>query len=96
MSRGIAPAAALVCSVDSTKCPGSAARTINCAVSVSHVSPTRITSGSCRSSARKPALKVSPVSSFTCVWRMSGMVYSIGSSSVKVLTFMVLICRSAV
>ena len=44
----IAPLASRVCSVVKTRCPVSAALSAICAVSRSRISPTRITSGSCR------------------------------------------------
>ena len=46
INRGIAPGASLVWSVEKTRWPVSAARTMSWAVSVSRVSPTRMMSGS--------------------------------------------------
>ena len=57
----VAAALALfVCSVLNTRCPVCAARNAILAVSASRISPTRITSGSCRKMERKAAAKVNP------------------------------------
>lgn len=45
-NRAAAPLALFVCSVLKTRCPVCAARSAICAVSLSRISPTRITSGS--------------------------------------------------
>ncbi len=51
-------AALEVCNVPSTRCPVSAAASTVEIVSLSLISPMTITSGSCRSAARKPSKKV--------------------------------------
>ena len=79
-------------SVESTSWPVSADRTAISAVSASRISPTMITSGSWRSSARSPRAKVSPTSGSTWVWRIEGRWYSTGSSSVTMFRSTVLIC----
>ena len=53
MIRSIVPGALCVCSVASTRCPVSAAVSAVAIVSRSRISPTRITSGSWRSAARR-------------------------------------------
>ena len=58
-------AALLVCKVLNTKWPVSAARIARSAVSRSRISPTMITSGSCRNIDRNAAAKVIPARSFT-------------------------------
>ena len=85
ISRGTAPAASLVWSVEKTRCPVKADRTASSTVSPSRISPTRMTSGSCRRIDRSPEAKVSPA--FTLIWhcRMTGSSYSTGSSSVTML-----------
>ena len=67
--RVSAVGASLVCSVESTRWPVSAASTAICAVSRSRISPTMITSGSARIIARRPLAKVSPAFglTWTCV-----------------------------
>ena len=60
-SRVIAPGASLVCSVEKTRCPVSAAWMAISAVSRSRISPTMITSGSWRTMWRSPLAKVSPI-----------------------------------
>ncbi len=65
-SRAIVLGQSLVCSVENTRCPVSAARTEICAVSRSRVSPTRITSGSCRRNDRSTAANVRPTPSL--IW----------------------------
>ena len=64
-SRVNATAALLVWSVVNTRWPVSAASTAVCAVSLSRVSPTSSTSGSCRRNARRIAANVRPMSAFT-------------------------------
>ena len=56
----------VACRDDSTKWPVSAAWVAMRAVSVSRISPTRITSGSWRRMARRPSAKVIPACSL--VW----------------------------
>ena len=62
--------ASLVCSVEKTKWPVSAARMAMSAVSRSRISPTMMTSGSWRTMCRSPAAKVSPICGFTWIWLM--------------------------
>ena len=59
MMRFTVSAAERVCSVANTRCPVSAARIALEIVSVSRISPMRITSGSSRSTARIPSEKLS-------------------------------------
>ena len=75
----------MVCRVDSTRWPVSAARMPIWAVSRSRVSPTRITSGSWRRKLRRQAAKVRPISSLTCTWLTPFRLYSTGSSAVMML-----------
>ena len=65
IKRGITPAAELVWSVESTKCPVRDAVIAVLAVSGSRISPTMITSGSWRSAARSPFKNVYSFSLFT-------------------------------
>ena len=58
--------ASFVCSVLNTRCPVKAALIPVSAVSKSRISPTRITSGSCRKNERSAAAKFSPISSCIC------------------------------
>ncbi len=74
--------ASLVCSVESTKWPVSAALTAISAVSKSRISPTMMMSGSCRRNARRAVAKFSPISSCICTWLMPCRLYSTGSSAV--------------
>ena len=60
--RSIESAADCVCRVPNTRCPVSAAVRAHSMVSRSRISPTRMTSGSSRRIARRPAAKLS-------VWR---------------------------
>jgi hypothetical protein len=85
-SRVTALAASLVCSVDSTRWPVSAAWTAICAVSRSRISPTSTTLGSWRRIDRNAAAKVSPVFSCTCTCTIPVMRYSTGSSTVTMFT----------
>src|SRR5213593_4463183 len=66
INRAIVDGESLVCSVEKTKWPVSAARIEICAVSRSRVSPTRITSGSWRRKARNAAAKLRPTPSL--IW----------------------------
>ena len=80
--RVTAAAALFVCSVDSTRWPVSDASSARLAVSLSRTSPTKMTSGSCRNTERKPRANVSPARSWICTWVMPGSWISTGSSSV--------------
>ena len=82
--RVSAPGASLVCSVLSTRWPVSEARMAMSAVSRSRISPTIITSGSWRSTARSECAKVRPMSACTWVWFTPGTSYSTGSSTVMI------------
>src|SRR5438094_1446284 len=82
MSRVMADGASLVCRVERTRCPVIAARMAISAVSWSRISPTRTTSGSWRSMARRALAKVSPVSGLIWVWLIPSMSLSTGSSTV--------------
>ena len=66
IKRVTAPAASLVCTVDSTRWPVTEARKAICAVSLSRISPIMITSGSWRRMARKAAGNVFLAFSSTC------------------------------
>ncbi len=81
--------ASVVCSVENTRCPVSAALSAVSSVSMSRISPIRITSGSCRSTWRSAAPKVR-VSLPTSRWEMlaiwSRCRNSIGSSMVMTFT----------
>ncbi len=74
-----------VCSVVSTRWPVRLACKAICAVSGSRISPTRMTSGSCRRMARRPEAKVKPWRTLVCPWVISGNSTSMGSSSVTTL-----------
>ncbi len=85
MMRLIVSGASTVCSVENTRWPVSAAERAVCTVSVSRISPTRITSGSWRSTRRSawPKLFVSrPTSRWLSTERLSECTNSIGSSIV--------------
>ena len=82
VSRTTARGASLVCSVDSTRWPVSAASTAMCAVSASRISPSSTTSGSDRRIERSARAKVSPALALVCTWLMPGSRYSTGSSTV--------------
>ena len=58
MMRSTVLAASIVCSVESTRCPVSAASMAISIVSRSRISPTRITFGAWRSAARSASAKV--------------------------------------
>ena len=64
----------------------SAALTATSAVSGSRISPTRMTSGSCRSSERSAAANVRPIGSRICTWLTPRRLNSTGSSAVMTLT----------
>ena len=80
--RVIDVGASLVCSVERTRWPVSAASTAIFAVSASRISPTMMMSGSARIIARRPLANVRPafVLTWTCVTPSSW--YSTGSSIV--------------
>ena len=84
-SRAMVEAAELVWTVDSTRCPVSAACTAICAVSRSRISPTMMTSGSWRRMERSRVAKFSPICGFTCIWFTPASWYSMGSSTVTIL-----------
>ena len=81
-SRVIAPGASFVCSVLRTMWPVSAASIAILAVSTSRISPTMITSGSARSTERRPVAKVRPALRLTPIWLTPLRRYSTGSSMV--------------
>ena len=70
IKRLMVDGASLVCSVDKTMWPVSAAFTPISAVSKSRISPTRMMFGSCRKKARNAAAKFNPICSFICTWLM--------------------------
>ena len=84
ISRAAASGAPFACRVVSTRCPVSAASIAICAVTVSRISPTMITSGSARTIARSPVAKVRPVFEFTCTCFTPVSSYSTGSSTVTI------------
>ena len=79
----IALGASLVWSVLKTSWPVSDDWMAIVAVSWSRISPTMITSGSCRRTLRSPLANVMPFLSLTCVWLIPSRRNSIGSSSVR-------------
>ncbi len=83
MRRVTAPGASLVCKVDSTRWPVSAAWIAVTAVSRSRISPTITTSGSCRSSALSARAKLIPIRSWVWICVMPERWYSTGSSTVE-------------
>ena len=86
-SRVTTLGASLVWSVESTRWPVSEAWSAICAVSLSRISPTSTTSGSCRRIDRSAEAKVSPALSCTWTWTMfCPRRYSTGSSTVTMLT----------
>src|SRR3954453_19611109 len=89
MTRLMVSCASVVCSVDMTKWPVSAAASAALTVSWSRISPTRMTSGSCRIAARR-AVEKSSVSTRTSRWliiaSLSKCRTSIGSSIVTAWT----------
>ena len=87
--------ASLVCSVESTRWPVSAASTAMCADSASRISPTITMSGSARIIERSPVAKVMPVFSLTWTWRMPSRRYSTGSSIVMIVFSREATCSSA-
>ena len=93
-NRVSALGASLVCSVDSTRWPVSAACVAISAVSASRISPTSITSGSWRNSARNAVANVTPIFSFTGTCGTPSW-YSIGSSTVRIFSRPVRISSTA-
>ncbi|MNW08282.1 hypothetical protein D3C71_2050420 [compost metagenome] len=88
--------ASLVCSVESTRWPVSAAWIAISAVSRSRISPTMMMSGSWRISARTPLAKLRSMLCCTCIWLKAPSIISIGSSMVQRLTSGVASCLSVV
>ena len=84
--RVMADGASLVCSVENTRWPVSAAWIAISAVSRSRISPTMMMSGSWRISERRPVAKSRSIDCCTCVWLNAGSIISIGSSTVQTLT----------
>ena len=82
VSRVIAEGASLVCSVESTRWPVSAASMAIVPVSLSRISPIMTLSGSCRRIERSAAANVSPAFSCTCTCESPASRYSTGSSTV--------------
>ncbi len=87
--RLIVLGASLVCSVDSTRWPVSAALTAISAVSKSRISPTRMMFGSWRRNERRAAAKFRPIESLTLTWLTPGRLNSTGSSAVMMLVSIV-------
>ena len=85
INRLMVEGASLVCSVDSTRWPVSAALTAISAVSKSRISPTRMMLGSWRRKARSAEAKLSPICSFIWTWLMPASWNSTGSSAVMML-----------
>src|SRR5881392_342338 len=84
ITRLIVWVASVVWSVENTRCPVSAALSAVSSVSISRISPIRITSGACRSTWRSAALNESvsfPTSRCEMLDRLSRCRNSIGSSS---------------
>src|SRR2546427_5547029 len=89
ITRVIVWVASVVCSVENTRWPVSAALSAVSSVSRSRTSPIRITSGACRSTCRSAALNDSvsfPTSRCEMFARLSRCRNSIGSSMVMMLT----------
>ncbi len=91
IKRLIVLGASLVCSVESTRWPVSAALTAISAVSKSRISPTRMMFGSWRRNERSAAAKFSPMFSLTWTWLTPARLNSTGSSAVMMLVSGVLI-----
>src|SRR5216684_404397 len=79
--RVIVEGASFVCSVESTRCPVSAALIAIDPVSRSRISPTMMMFGSWRRNARSAAANVIPPSLRTSTWLMPSKLYSTGSSA---------------
>ena len=88
--RLIVLGASLVCSVESTMWPVSAALTAISAVSKSRISPTRMMFGSWRRKERSAAAKLRPMFSRTWTWLTPTRLNSTGSSAVMMLVSVVL------
>src|SRR6266508_2320294 len=89
ITRAIDCVASVVCSVENTMCPVSAALSAVSSVSTSRISPIRMTSGSWRSTWRRAELNDSvsfPTSRCEMLARLSRCRNSIGSSIVMMLT----------
>src|SRR5881275_2219073 len=89
ITRLIVWVASVVWSVEKTRCPVSAALSAVSSVSISRISPIRITSGACRSTWRSAALNESvsfPTSRCEMLDRLSRCRNSIGSSIVMMFT----------
>ena len=95
MRRPMPLGASRVCSVESTRWPVSAASTAMCAVCLSRISPTMITSGSARSIERSPASNVTPALGAICICLMPAILCSTGSSIVRMLRWPLLSKPSA-
>src|SRR6266581_4577009 len=87
--------ASLVCSVERTRWPVSAALMAIDPVSRSRISPTMMMFGSWRRNALSAAANVIPTSFRTSTWLIPIRLYSTGSSAVRMFTSMVLIRDSA-
>src|SRR5438477_5724265 len=81
-NRVMPPTASFVCSVLKTRWPVIAARIAMSAVSISRISPTITTFGSCRRIWRRPRANVKSISGFTSICNTPGNLYSTGSSIV--------------
>ena len=86
--------ASFACSEVSSRWPVMAASSASTAVSASRVSPTTITSGSCRKSDRSACANPRPAEGFTCTWTTPGSRYSMGSSTIRMLVSGRVILRS--
>ena len=95
ISRLIVLGASLVCSVESTRWPVSAALVAIDAVSMSRISPTMMMFGSWRRNAFRADENDSPTASLTSTWLMPSRLYSTGSSAVMMLTSGTLIFERA-
>ena len=84
-----------MCRVENTRWPVNAAWIAYCAVSPSRISPTMMTSGSCRRMLRSALAKVTPILFWTAVWLKSSETISIGSSMVVTLISRLAITRRA-
>src|SRR4029077_2711309 len=93
--RVMVEGASLVCSVESTRWPVSAALMAMPPVSMSRISPTMMMFGSCRRNAFSAAAKVMPISLRTSTWLTPARLYSTGSSAVMMFTSIVLTRESA-
>ena len=80
--RVTADGASLVCRVENTRWPVSAASIAMSAVSSSRISPIITMFGAWRRMERSAAEKSRPTSLFTCTWLMPLIWYSTGSSTV--------------